>query len=271
MKADSPVCRKEDDLLDRFTFAEQLVKGLLTNFENRQDSIVIGLNGEWGSGKSSLLAFIESEIKNQTSKEPFRNYFFSFNPWRILNQDDLQIQFLKGLGEILGNYSIANEQLKEDFKKFGSVAGDANKVNFEPLSKSVIGTIAALIKGFTKESSLLDLKKEVDERLADNNIKFFILIDDVDRLQPKEIVEIFQLIKLNANFKNTYFIVAFDKNVVINALTKEFGLDGEKYLEKIVQIDYTIPAIATEDISKFFASEVNKIITSVHYKLNIVL
>ncbi|MBN1968614.1 MAG: hypothetical protein JW870_04530 [Candidatus Delongbacteria bacterium] len=261
MKTDSPVKIETQDFLKRYPFAKDLVNGLLSNFENGQDSVVIGINGEWGSGKSSLLEFVKTEFEIQTTDEPFRNYLFEFNPWRIINQDDLQVQFLKELGIILGNYSIAHEQLKEDFKKFANVASDANKGNKEPISKISIGGIASIIKNFTKETSLLDLKKEVDERLEDDNIKMLILIDDIDRLPPKEIAQIFQLVKLNANFKNTYFIIAFDKHVVTKALSDEYGLNGEKYIEKIVQIDYTLPTIPSEDISYIFSDELRKIFT----------
>lgn len=260
MRTDSPVSTKDQDILNRYPFAVDLIKGLLANFENGQDSIVIGLNGEWGSGKSSLLEFIKKEFESQTHDEQFRNYLFDFNPWRISSQEDLQRQFLQELGIILGNYSIAQEQLKKDFKKFADVAGKANKSNPEPISKFSIGTVASIIKNFTKETTLIGLKHEVDERLKDNNIKMFILIDDIDRLPPKEITEIFQLIKLNANFKNTYFIIAFDKGIVINALSNEYKFDGEKYIEKIVQIDYTIPSIPQEEISKIFSEEINQII-----------
>jgi hypothetical protein len=269
MKTDAAVKNKDQDSLNRYAFAEDLVKGLLDNFENGQDSIVIGLNGEWGSGKSSLLEFVKNEIINQTKNDPFRNLLFEFNPWRIINQDQLQDQFLKELGIIVGNRSISYEALKKDTKKFINVAETANKANPELVSKIGISTIASLIKNFSKDSSISELKKEVDERLEDDNIKLFVVIDDIDRLRPKEITEIFQLIKLNANFKNTYFLIAFDKDIVIDSLSNEYKINGEKYIEKIIQIDYTIPSIPNEDISRIFAEEIDKIIEKLNLNIKL--
>jgi len=271
MKTDSPIKLEKDDLLKRYPFAQDLIKGLLVDFVNGQDSIVIGINGEWGSGKSSLLEFLKSEIIVQTKEEPFRNYIFEFNPWRILNQDDLQMQFLKELGTILGNYDETNEEIKTGFNKWIDIFKNWNKSNFEPNSKIAISALAGILTTFTKEKSLITLKKEADERLEDNNIKLFVLIDDIDRLTPKEITEVFQLIKLNANFKNTYYFVAFDKNVVIKALINDYGENGEKYLEKIVQIDYTIPSVPNEVISKIFSQEINIIIAKLQLDIELEL
>ena len=271
LKSDNAVKNKNEDLLKRYPFAQELVKGLLQNFTNGQDSIVIGLNGEWGSGKSSLLEFIKTEIGMQTRDEPFRNFVFEFNPWRIINQDQLQDQFLKELGIVLGNRSIAYEGLKKDFKKGVNTIEKVNSLNPEPKSKIAISTIASLIKNFSKDSSIIELKKEVDDRLEDDNIKLFIFIDDIDRLQPKEITEIFQLIKLNANFKNTYFLIAFDKKIVIDSLSVMYGNQSEKYLEKIVQIDYTIPLVSNEFIIQIFEKELKTLQSKIEFDLNIEL
>jgi predicted KAP-like P-loop ATPase len=268
MKTDSTVKNKNQDLLERYSFAQKLVKGLLDNFENGQDSIVVGLNGEWGTGKSSLLEFVKNEIFIQTYDKPYRNLTYEFNPWRITSQEDLQHQFLTGLGQMLGNYNKEYEKLKNDFLKISEVASSVNSLNPEPTSKLTIKALTKVSTLLIKRKTIEQYKKEVDERLEDNNIKLFIIIDDIDRLSPAEIIEVFQLIKLNANFKNTYFLIAFDKKIVIDGLSERYKSQSEKYLEKIIQIDYTVPLISQESIFKIFKKELSSVFKKIEIEFN---
>src|SRR5690606_5624992 len=84
--------------------------------------------------------------------------------------------------------------------------------------------------------------------------------DDLDRLAPSEILEVFQLVKLNANFSNTIFLMAFDKLVVTNAIKNEFKQNGEQYLEKIIQVDFNVPAIMPEDLESMFFSKLKTLL-----------
>lgn len=269
MNSDAAVKVKREDLLNRYGFASEIVKGILTSFQNGQDSLVIGINGEWGCGKSSLMEFIKSEILIQTKSDPFRNFIYEFNPWRYHGSDDLLEKFLKELGQILGNYNKVYENLKEDFNAVVDAVDVLNDINPEITSKAIGKGLKGLIKLLKKTTSLEKLKSEADERLADKNIKLFVFIDDLDRCTPVEITQIFQVIKLNANFKNTIFFVAYDKEIVVSALTKEYSKNGEKYLEKIVQVDYLVPKILPENLKLLFGENLDRF--NKRFNLNIAM
>lgn len=258
MNSDAAVKVKKEDLLNRYGFSSEIVKSLLTSFKNGQDSLVIGINGEWGCGKSSLMEFIKSEILVQTKSDPYRNLIYDFNPWRFQGTDELLIEFLKELGKKLGNYNEAYETLKADFNKIVDVGDKINSINPEITSKVVYKGLKGLIDLLKKPTSIEKLKSEADERLADQNIKLFVFIDDLDRCTPIEITQIFQVIKLNANFKNTIFFVAYDKEIIVSSLTKEYGKNGEKYLEKIVQVDCLVPKILPEKLKILFGENLER-------------
>ncbi|MBL4710429.1 MAG: hypothetical protein JKY48_18520, partial [Flavobacteriales bacterium] len=172
MRTDTHLNVKDD--LNRYQFAKTLVKGLLSSFENGQESLVVGLNGEWGLGKSTLLEYIKCEIEEQTKEVDSRNFIVDFNPWSTSNQVNIQEEFFKVLGEKLGNYNVQLEQAKTDFRNLAETATEVNKVNPDVTTKFGVGTISSIIKKFTREQSTSKLKKEVDERLEDDNIKLFI-------------------------------------------------------------------------------------------------
>ncbi len=110
------------------------------------------------------------------------------------------------------------------------------------------------------------MKKEIDEIIEKNELRIFILIDDLDRLTPDQTLEVFQLIKLNANFKNTSYIVAYDKAIVTDIVEKRYNQKGANYLDKIIQVDYVIPEILNEKIEDIFFQELSDFLK--HYNIN---
>lgn len=264
MRTDSPVRKKEDDLLDRYKFAIGIVKGLLRTFNTGQDSLTIGLNGEWGSGKSSILEFIQSEIESQTQEESQSNIVFRFNPWVYTEQTDLQKSFLLQLGIHLRTVNPQLKKLGDDIILISSIIEIANVLNPEILTNKLIGSGTRIIQKLAtrigKEPSLQRLKEQIDEILEISSIKVFIIIDDIDRLIPSEIVNICRLVNLNANFKNTFFFLSYDKTVVINALNSKLKIDGELFLEKIIQLDYTLPKVESEFIENIFFENFKKFV-----------
>lgn len=111
-----------------------------------------------------------------------------------------------------------------------------------------------------KLEDLDGIKKELDETLRTQNHKLIIFIDDIDRLNKTEIHQIFQLVKSLADFPKTIYILAFDKEIIINSLRNVQADDfkdsknnsnenlGLKYLEKVVQVIFEVPKISQIEI-----------------------
>lgn len=263
MRTDSPIKKKEDDLLERYDFAIDIVKGLLNTFKTGQESIAIGINGEWGSGKSSILEFIETELGVQTASETTRNITFRFNPWLFTGLADLQKSFLTQLGIHLRSINPELKKLGEDIILISSIIEIANVLNPDIISSKFISSGSKIIQKIASrignEPSLQNLKKRIDDVLENSSIKVFVVIDDIDRLIPSEIANIFRLVNLNANFKNTFFFLSYDKDVVKKALESEYKINGEQYLEKIIQLDYSIPKLSSEILDKLFLENFNQL------------
>lgn len=68
------------------------------------------------------------------------------------------------------------------------------------------------------------------------------MIDDLDRLTQQEVGQMFQLVKSIADFPNMTYLLAFDEDVIVDALEAEDGVEnGREYLEKIIQLPIQIP------------------------------
>jgi len=257
-KTDQPIKSSEDDRLGRASFAQALGEAILSYKET--DSIVIGLFGAWGSGKTSIINMaiehIESNPKLKSDYE--KPIVVRFNPWNYSDQNQLITQFFRELSVTLRRHDYA-KVAKEVGKWLEKLA-----IIVEPFSGPLSKTFKSIgsgtkLWGENKENDLDTIKTEINKLLGEQNHKIIVVIDDIDRLNNTEIRQMFQLVKSLGDFKNTIYLLAFDKNVVINALEnvqKGFGLE---YLEKVVQIPFEVPLISKGEVEYLLSNELTKL------------
>lgn len=110
------------------------------------------------------------------------------------------------------------------------------------------------------KKTILEIKNNLKDELKKRNKKMIIVIDDIDRLSSNEIRQIFKLIRVNADFPNTIYLLAFDRDVVEKNIEEQKGVCGKDYLTKIVQVDFDIPYVRHAKVSEFLFKELNKIL-----------
>lgn len=221
-------------------YAEYLAKNIENYFKYNQDSITIGLMGEWGSGKTSILNLTENFLENTDVK------VMKFNPWIYSSYNQLIEQFFDELIKQFyseKNYTLGNN-IREYWLKINK--SDLAKKTFIHLIASKNNTIANILNDLfkydSKEKSLEKLKNDINTKLLGH--KIVCIIDDLDRVSTTEIYEMFKLIKIMADFNNIIYILSFDKKIIAKSLEDEY-IDGEKYIEKIINISLDVP-LATD-------------------------
>ena len=266
MHFDSALTNISEDKLGRKEFATQIANGLVKSFKNNHESIVIGINGEWGSGKSTLVNFVVQEIENLTKDDEYKPVIIRFNPWMFSGQKELQTIFLKEMYLVIKRHlGFFKKHAKNAAPLLDSLELLINATVFikNPALVGASSRITSFFKNainsINKVEDIHKLKGDIDKSIIATGLKIYITIDDIDRLNPTEVVEILQMVKLNANFANTVFLLCYDYNVVVSALKNKFGENGEKYLEKIVQVDYTLPHISKDKIKELFVEEIGEL------------
>src|SRR4030042_6226495 len=99
--SDQPIETPDQDKLGRNKFAESLAKAILSY--EQTDSIVVGLYGEWGNGKSSLLKLVQHYLLESLNIE-YKNkkpIIINFNPWNFSDQNQLITLFFNLLSQQL--------------------------------------------------------------------------------------------------------------------------------------------------------------------------
>ena len=77
---------------------------------------------------------------------------------------------------------------------------------------------------------------------------------------PAEVQELFQLIKVNADFPNLVYLLLFDRTVVEKNIEKVLAVSGRDYLEKIVQAGFDVPRIERARIHRILFEGLDEMI-----------
>lgn len=259
LSPDRPLNHPAEDILGYDRFAENLAISLwkMTPMEG----MVVAIHGPWGSGKSSVLNFVrhylekgsEEEVgEEEEIPEEEQPIMMRFSPWWFSGREDLTRLFFGQLRARLGDKDYG--ELKSHLADLADIA---SKVPGLPGRKAG-EFITDKLRG---EPDLDALKEKVDSVLRERGKKIIVFIDDVDRLAPAEIRNLFRMIKAVASFPNVVYVLAFEREIVENALEAQEGTDsGRRYLEKIVQGSFNLPPVQQVDLRRMLLSRLDPIL-----------
>lgn len=231
--SDSNINDLNEDKLNRKGFAESLAKSIASYYDN--ECLTIALMGEWGSGKTSIISMFDFYSKVFNNK----NIIVYFNPWHFSNRNNLLSHFFNVLGNVKQKNFI-NRITKKNLKKLGKSL--INSTSFDPVSGKIsINSSFKLESNVFNDKTLIELKNDISEDFQRLDNKVIIVIDDIDRLTNVEIQQIFMLVKSLADFPNVIYLLAFDKEVVVESLSNINVHNPEKFIEKIIQIPIVVP------------------------------
>ena len=269
LNSDKALLNKEDDKFNRYGFARRIAETIKRRKES--ECLVIGIYGAWGEGKTTLLNFIGIEL----STEYPDLIVTRFNPWRFSGEEEL----IRGFYEELANEVVAADLPDEEKSKNKKIKLSVDKQK-EPLKENkelyggvlknygkfgeLIGLGDALESLGSKISSVTIeiLKDRLEKFLEEKKKRLVIVIDDIDRLDRDEVNSIFRLVKLNADFQNTIYILSFDEGMVSRMIGSRYGGEGAgiNFLEKIIQVPLQIPKAHPENLRIFSLNLISEIL-----------
>lgn len=266
---DRPIDREEQDLLGRSFFSKQLGKAIYEY--NGKDGLVIGLFGKWGTGKTSVINMAINEINKLAENDKNKPMIMKFAPWNYSDKNNLISLFFQSLKN-----KIEVQNNKEFKKKVGKALSDYSGA-FDTLllvpgvSSGFIESLKSLARVLgdnLREKVDLDRTKDILEKaLIKANKKIIIVIDDIDRLTNSQIRDVFQLVKQVADFPNVIYVLAMDREVVRSALTEVHNIDGNEYLEKIIQIPFELPELRKSRLHDIFFIKLEQIVNDLSDKV----
>lgn len=224
---DAPIRRDSEDTLGRIPFVADLYKEI-KKFPS-DEPFVFGLNGAWGSGKTSVLNLLRTRLR--TDREII---LVEFNPWYFARLEVLTHRFYSAISNAI-NRSFFYPDLLSAGRRYARI--------LSPVLRRYGIEITA------EERDLEEAKGKVEHYILHTGRRVVILIDDIDRAEPEELLFIFKTVRLAATFKKTIFLLAYDESQVTDHLSR-LGLKSD-YLEKIVQNPVQLPPVDQRVIDRF--------------------
>lgn len=274
--SDIPISNSDEDQFSFTSLAGGVVAHLMSN--TKPESFVVGVTGQWGVGKTSMLNLIEEQYKLQrTDQKPV--IIISFSLLKDVDRDTMLSDFLLLLtnqveAESRNSKSIAArvEGKIEKVKKYASTVQIYNdKLNpyFTLLSvlgldqpekaSNAIKIITESIADRQNPPNLDHLYQEAYDSLLKLKIPIVVLIDDIDRLYPTEIVGLLTLLRSTAQLPYITYFVAYDPSKVEEAIEKEITTSGQDFLDKFVQILVDVPLVNKPKIVSKTVNQIEKI------------
>jgi hypothetical protein len=251
--SDNPIKDISADLLDRKNSAEKFAKHIFSF--NYKDGLVIGICGEWGAGKTSYINLMKPELQKNS-------IVIDFNPWMFSDSYNLVSLFFTEMAAQIKDYNN-NTNLIKALDNLGDFFSSLRAI---PLVGEYIGILGKLLNIFAKkkkgENSLQKQRSNLIKELKKIEKPIVVILDDIDRLSSDELESILKLVRLTGRFPNIIYLLSFDKERVINTLNNK-NIDGESYLEKIIQIPFDIPKVSRELLEKHLFASLESILGNV--------
>jgi len=261
---DDPLDDPSLDRFKRFPFAQRVARTIASKKD--PSSIVIGVYGAWGEGKTTVLNFIARELKNRPNV-----ICICFNPWYFEDETHMLLNFFQGLSEVLGGkISTQAENIGKWLRDYASIIAPIS-LSFGGLIQLSPGEIAKKTGESLSSSSVYKLRERIERILRNEKKRVVIIVDDIDRLDKHEIQTMFRLVKLLADFPYTAYVLAFDEEVVTSALEEKYGSAsdqfGTSFLEKIVQLPLKLPVADRISLRKLCFECVDKALNEAEIQL----
>lgn len=257
LNADRPVAAPDDDAFGYYPFAKSLAEAIRKT--PSPAGVVMALNGPWGSGKSSLLNLIKYDLRQGVEDQPV---IIEFNPWWFNGRDQLAGQLLTQFHKALIGESGALRDAGDMLADYASTISKAVTYSTSiPWLDTVLTPLLKLLG--RKPVDVPKVKAKISKTLEKSDRRVLIIIDDIDRLTPAEMLEVFKVVKALGDFPNVLYLLSFDRDVVAEAIGGALSAGGLAYLEKIVQAAFELPAISQSQLNAHFSQELNKLLSAV--------
>lgn len=265
LRSDGAVRDMHGDLLGFRRYVDPLVD-ILTH-PDLDTPFTVGLFGTWGSGKSSLLSLLDHELHRRHDAAFVRVHF---NPWMHRSEPNMLVPLLHALHDTLEQDPA--RRFMESARKLGNVL---LRLGLDTLLKRLTADAASLDRIDQLEERYLKAKGRVESELrtlrqtlqaeadaiAAQGARVIFFIDDLDRCDPEQIVDLLEALKLFFDLRHTVVILAVDKEVVDRGIEVKYGkfafasgrapVIGSEYLEKMVQLPLHLFPLHASQVADF--------------------
>lgn len=263
------------DLLGHDKIAQTVIEIIA---ENHLRPLTIGIYGDWGVGKSSILSLLQEKVSGEKDAGISKSHCIVFNGWLFQGYEDVKSALMEKVIIELAELQPRNQKIQTLAKSL------LKRVNWLKVAKMGAGAALTALTGVpmgalitkavdkAKELAATDSEEKIlnpaeEQETVTNQIENFrkefkqlidkskvehiiVIVDDLDRCLPKSVIEILEAIRLFLFVEGTTFVLAADEQMIEYAVREHFpNLPAaysdytKSYLEKLIQIPIRIPTL----------------------------
>ena len=263
-----------DPILDFNLYRNAIVNIIKTS----QPKFTIGIFGEWGTGKTTLINSVDNAL--QTDKSLIR---VRLEAWRYKWEQFPIASLLKSIA-----YALPSEKQFENLKrkletsainflknttdiltsiisKYASEEYEISQEMFDTFKKelnSKIQLIAELDRDTVYFDGFDEIKKEIKNlRLENPAFRIIVYVDDLDKCSPKKVLELLEIIRVFQDVEGFIYIIGISHDILIKLSNVEINLksnEGEHYIKNLIQVPITLPKWSNQDTIKLVREFIKK-------------
>jgi hypothetical protein len=253
---DDPIVDPDQDRLERVPFASHAA-ALIAGNHSPESSVVYGLEGPWGSGKSSIIALVTHELEIGSDWRVVH-----FTPWATSGTEGLFAEFFSALSLAVPDTS-GDSRIRDRLLLYADIA------------RPIAAAIPVFGASVAEASRTLEerLRKpwnvafaEVSQDLKRLDVSILVVVDDIDRLQSNELLDLLKVVRLLGRFPGVDFLLAYDERTVVETLQDPrrgsvTTARARAFMEKIVQYPLVMPPLLTSKIVRMPDVGLTEIVT----------
>lgn len=248
---DTPIDDAKEDLLDREDYVNQLVSVLQSKCPEKQ-ALYVGIYGEWGEGKTSVMNLVRNKTKNDKGL-----VFVDFKSWEHEKREDLPyllfVRIARRIADCLDlrlSWLLFRYAVMLVPRRFISIAG--------PI-EWMLDLIVRCLNGLTSDD---ELRYSIGRRLNMLNAKIVVVLDDVDRLESDDIRVLLRVIRTTGDIGRFVYCVLSSREHLLKSLSdKDKIADNHKEvgvaLQKIINLELDLPAVSENVYASIFVNRLN--------------
>jgi len=284
------ILSREDDLFERgLILTDDIAIDPILDFNLYRNAIVnivktshpkftIGIFGEWGAGKTTLINSVDNAL--QTDKSLIR---VRLEAWRYKWEQFPIASLLKSIA-----YALPAEKQFEDLKKkletsainflkntadiltsiiskYASEEYEISQEMFDTFKKelnSKIQLIAELDRDTVYFDGFEEIKREIKNlRLENPAFRIIVYLDDLDKCSPKKAFELLEIIRVFQDVEGFIYIIGISHDILIklgNIESNEKSNEGEHYVKNLIQVPIALPKWSNQDTVKLVRDFIKK-------------
>ena len=264
---DAPITSSRDDLFGVAPFARALARGIQEM--QAPEGVVFAIDGSWGSGKTSVINLIKEELE---SKEKKTIKVVSYAPWSVKGTDAVILGFLQSLyaamdrGPVLKVRDGLAQKMRRILPHLARGAESAGEAAGHLMGAppgtggAMAGAATSYLDSFFNNVEPEDSYAKLRSVLQRSKLRYLMVIDDLDRLEPDELITIFRLVKSVGRLPNVIYLLVLDRRYADKILTdRGFSDKNSDYLEKIIQCIFEVPDAEPVTLREFFLEKIELI------------